>query len=428
LKRILSMVILCLLVLIPVVRTQAATATVSVTLPATLRPGMTFTATVSMNGTGLEGIRGDIVYNANLLTLNSYRSALSSWDITLTKGGSGANSTLSILGVINGLTADINKNTVIVTMNFTVKTNIVGTRILISPSSSLKVSDITHEFTPSLVAGSRTVSAPLSGNADLKSLVIGSASLDPAFSPATIEYAVTVPFDVAKLSVTAAPSDASSRVAVDDVELTPGGATDVRIVVTAANGATKTYVLHATRAQDPNYKPSNDATLRDLTVDGFYLSPAYSADSESTTYLVLLPYEIDEIRVRGLPTYGKASAASTGNTGIIAGIDRVVKVVCTAEDGITTKEYTIIARRALPFDPKASPALSPTPTPAPTALQPTLEEPTATPVPQTGFDGNDSDFPVVGTVVVILVTFGLGIFLMNVVMRKVSLKGHPHDP
>lgn len=50
------------------------------------------------------------------------------------------------------------------------------------------------------------------------------------------------------------------------------GVNTVTIKVTAANGATKSYTIDATRQQDPNYKPSTDASLAALTLEGATLS------------------------------------------------------------------------------------------------------------------------------------------------------------
>ena len=143
--------------------------------------------------------------------------------------------------------------------------------------------------------------------------------------------------------MTATAADGKAKVSVDSPTLTVNGTTKVSVTVTAESGATKTYTISVKRAQDPNYVPSGENDLSDIKIDGFMLSPGFSADEDE--YVVWLPYEVDSIKVSGSAADGKATVEVVGGDNLVAGEDNIVKVICIAENG-EKKEYTIIAKRA----------------------------------------------------------------------------------
>ncbi|MDE5830438.1 MAG: cadherin-like beta sandwich domain-containing protein, partial [Clostridia bacterium] len=91
-----------------------------------------------------------------------------------------------------------------------------------------------------------------SSNANLKSLNLSNGSLSPSFNSSVTEYTVSVPYEVSKINVNAVADDANAKVAVSSPELVAEGTTNITIKVTAENGASKTYVIKATRGKDPN--------------------------------------------------------------------------------------------------------------------------------------------------------------------------------
>lgn len=144
---------------------------------------------------------------------------------------------------------------------------------------------------------------------------------------------------------------------------------------------------------------SSNNDLSGITVDGFLLSPVFSADK--TQYLVWLPYETESITVSGTAADSKASVTVEGGANLVAGQDNEIKVICTAEDG-TQKVYTVIAKRAAAHGGSTEPTVPPTqptqpaeptvpPTTAP-ATQPTTQpvtptEPTASVQPGEAAEG-----------------------------------------
>lgn len=115
------------------------------------------------------------------------------------------------------------------------------------------------------------------------------------------------------------------------------------------------YTISVKRAQDPNYVASSNNDLSGIAVDGFLLSHVFS--TENTQYVIWLPYETENVTVSGTAADGKASVTVEGGSGLLAGQNNEVKVICTAEDG-SQKIYTVIAKRAAAHDGSTEPQQS----------------------------------------------------------------------
>lgn len=191
-----------------------------------------------------------------------------------------------------------------------------------------------------------------SSNNDLSGLTVNNAIISPTFNAATTNYTASVPFDVTQLNVTATTADSKATVSISNPNLIPNETINVKVMVTAENGAKKTYTIAVTRAQIPNPVASSNSNLSNINVSGFLLSPEFSADQ--TQYVIYLPYETEALTINGTPADNKASVTIEGCNDLIAGADNEIKVICTAEDG-TQKVYTVIAKRAAAHDDNAEP-------------------------------------------------------------------------
>ena len=409
-KRILALLAVVVLLVALAAPVQAATTvTVGITGPASVRVGSTLTVNVNLNisgGTpGLVNFRIFVQYNAAQLAYQGVGNRLAGWNYSA--DAAAVPGQILVLANDTDFTHAINASKRVFTVTFRVNNTAmnygdrvhayVATSSASDPTYVSSTASTTTEYTLAQTQYTTTLLAPLSGNADLKSLSVAGAKLDPAFAAGTTEYACSVPFETAKATIAAVPSDAGAKVAVTSPDLVPGETTDAKVVVTAATGATKTYTIHIARAQDPNYKPGADATLSNLAVEGFLLSPFFDAAKDS--YVLWLPNEVEGVSVVATPTDRKAKAAVTGADGFVAGQDNPIAVVVTAEDGTTTKTYTIVAKRALPWDgsvtpqPTLPPGVTPTPTPPP-------------------FQRDDAAFPYIPVAVVMAVSIAGGIALM----------------
>ena len=96
-----------------------------------------------------------------------------------------------------------------------------------------------------------TVSAEAGASADagLKSLKISPGTLTPEFSADVTEYSASVGPDVTKIAVSAEASDEGATVTVNGSSDLQMGENTVNCVVTAADGQTRTYVIHVTKTE-----------------------------------------------------------------------------------------------------------------------------------------------------------------------------------
>jgi hypothetical protein len=155
------------------------------------------------------------------------------------------------------------------------------------------------------------------------------------------------------------------------------GLNPITVTVTAEDGTPQSYTNAVTRLP-----ASSDAELTSLSVSPGTLSPAFSA--AQTAYTVGVPTGVDSITVTAALNAGATAVQSPGTTlgtpvSLTAGVPETITVTVTAEDGTTTKSYTITATRAAAAD----------------TANPKLAQITINGVPVPGFDpSNAGPYPV----------------------------------
>ena len=331
----------------------------------TLRAGDTFTLSYAASGTDLQGLDLRLTYDSSNLTYSGYKFNLgSSW---AQPSGDGSHI------VTYDTTGTGFSSKTVVTYTFKVKSGVApGTKL--TASISCTISDSKGASSSAGASWSATVAQPLSGDAALKDLWCDNAELD--FTGGT-EYSLTVPFEVSSLDLDWSRSHSGSKVSVSGNSLSVGSNT-VTVTVTAENGNTKRYYIYVTRQQDPNYVPSTDAALSGMTPSVGTLSPVFHTDV--TDYVLYVPYETTALTISGSARDSKALGVSTLREVLVlpeespaegeeAPADKdasgepapepepeyrtladdeplpegetVYTVTCTAEDGVTTKSYTV---------------------------------------------------------------------------------------
>ena len=213
----------------------------------------------------------------------------------------------------------------------------------------------------------------LSNDATLSGLALSGVALE--FDPATITYTAQVGNDVAETTVTPTVNDDGATYAVrldgasDDDGTIPlaVGENAISVLVTAEDGeTTRTYTVTVTRAEAPP-ELSNDATLSGLTLSGVTLE----FDSDTTGYTSEVGNDLAETTVTPTvnddgATYAVRLDGSAGDDGTVplAVGENAISVVVTAEDGETTRTYTVTVTRAeaATSGPTVSIALSPSDT------------------------------------------------------------------
>ena len=197
----------------------------------------------------------------------------------------------------------------------------------------------------------------VSGNANLSNLVLSTGTLLPVFASGTISYAANVSNATTSLIVTPTLADNTATVKVNGVTVASGSASGaislavgtnmVATVVTAQDGTTtKTYTLTVTRA------PSSNANLSSLVLSAGTLTPGFASATTSyaasvtnvTTSLTVTPTVADgtaTVKVNGVIVL---SGSPGGPISLAVGANTIAAVV-TAQDGTTTKTYTVIVTR-----------------------------------------------------------------------------------
>jgi uncharacterized repeat protein (TIGR02543 family) len=87
---------------------------------------------------------------------------------------------------------------------------------------------------------------------------------------------------------------------------------------------------------------SADATLSSLTVSEGTLSPAF--DPATTAYTLSVPNSVSSISIAAVANHAEARVSGAGSKELSEGAN-TISIVVTAEDGITTKTYTVTITR-----------------------------------------------------------------------------------
>lgn len=312
-------------VLLPV---QADAASSALSGSSTIQAGSTVTLTLSISGSNIMGVDATLEYDSNVLEYTNYNQQISGWTMD--------NSNLKFL--LYGVNSPINSTTNVLSVTFRVKSGLESGTALTARFKNIQVSDGSTDQSLSDAVWNGTVDAPLSSNCDLSSLTCSNATLSPAFSKGTTYYSATVPYSVESLNLSYKTADGAARVSVSGNTLVVGDNT-VTVTCTAATGAKKNYTISVTRQQDPNYKPSTNALLKELTLDVGTLSPAFSG--AVTEYVAYVPYETHSATLSGVAKDEKALKVTESTMQLTREGDNVMSVTCTAEDGVTAKTYTV---------------------------------------------------------------------------------------
>ena len=333
-KKIISCLIVIALV-VSLVPAAFAAGSASLSGPSVVRAGDTITLSFSAGG-GIYGGSGSVSYDASQLTLQGYSQTVGgSWVVEFNGN--------NFVFYDNSMASPINGSATIFTATFAVNSGLAtGTGVSVS-ASGVTLSDGQQDMGAGSPTYSTTIAAPLSNNCNLASLTVSNAAISPAFSAGVTEYAVSVPYSVSALSLSAAAEHPGAQVTINNPQLAAASTTAVSVTVTAENGATKTYTIYAFREQDPNYVPSANANLQELTVEGYQLSPAFAVDV--TQYYVWLPYETETIAISGTAEDGRSSVTVGEYAELTPGKGTPIPVTVTAEDG-TQLVYTVTVVRA----------------------------------------------------------------------------------
>jgi autotransporter-associated beta strand protein len=203
------------------------------------------------------------------------------------------------------------------------------------------------------------VTARAGANAFLDYLLPDAGSLVPAFNAATTNYTDTVNYSISSIAITPYASDINATIKVNGTVVASGmasgpislsvGTTNIKTVVVSQDlSVTNTYVVAVTRSP-----ASTNADLSDLVPSVGALSPAFA--SNTLSYAISVPYATSNMTVT--PTAAEPFATITVNgSGVVSGAssgsialnvgNTIITTVVTAQNGSTTKTYTVTVTRS----------------------------------------------------------------------------------
>lgn len=160
--------------------------------------------------------------------------------------------------------------------------------------------------------------------------------LSPAFDPETLEYNVSVDYEIDNVIV-----DASLKETLNDIEglgeydLNTGN-NDITITVSYLDKGSRNYIIHINRAK------CSDNSLKSLQVAEGLIDPIF--DPDTLEYSVNIPYEYDSATVIYETNSEDATVEIKNNTDLEIGVTKDIEVIVTAEDG-STRTYIIHATK-----------------------------------------------------------------------------------
>ena len=191
----------------------------------------------------------------------------------------------------------------------------------------------------------------------LASLVLDHVTLVPAFTPTTLTYHADVANSVLSTTVTPVATTVNASITVDGVVVPSGNASApvalvagdnvITVSVVAQDGTTRTYTVTLTR------NPSNNANLSALSLSVTSLDQRFQPSL--THYTAATGFFGTSTLVRATAEHAGATLglsqvlpeprSSDGYVELSVGTT-TLRVVVTAEDGVTTQTYSIAVERA----------------------------------------------------------------------------------
>lgn len=177
-------------------------------------------------------------------------------------------------------------------------------------------------------------------NSKLKVLRLQYEGISPEFNSDIFEYYITVVEEIEGSEVTAIPENTNANVSITGNTNWEMGLNTISIIVESENKTKKTeYKIYVTRT---NNKETANANLDNLAIKDMTLTPEF--DSNITKYKVDVPNETTELYMLAITHNEKATFEIIGNKDLKIGDNNII-ITVTAENGITTKKYEILAHR-----------------------------------------------------------------------------------
>ena len=174
----------------------------------------------------------------------------------------------------------------------------------------------------------------------LRDIKIDGEEIEPQFDQFITDYVIAIGEDKDTIDIEAITDDPNATAEVIGDTNLKTGVNDFEIKVTAEDGTTtNSYYLHITKGD----QEKANANLKNLEVRGLQLNPAFN--DKDINYLVEYEGYIDSLDITATPENEKAKVEILDNNNFSSTL-HIVTIKVTAEDGVTTKEYKLTAKKA----------------------------------------------------------------------------------
>lgn len=353
-KRILSMLVMFIFaILLMTIKSDAASLSIS-TSKSSVAPGGTFTVTVTVSG-GAGNITTSVSNGSGGKTgfLDN-----GSYSFTCTAGSSGS-VTISASGVVGDYATEKDQNkSASRTVQIVKPSSNSGGSSSGGSSNNNNLSGGNSSNSSGGNYGGGTTSNNSGGSTSkpnnnttpaekekskdstLSALTVKEGAITPEFNKDIKEYALSIPYEISEVNVTATPNDSKATVAVEGNKELKEGENTVTVKVTAEDGSTSNYVIKVTRKRVP-------VALKSLVIkyenqEGelveIPLAPAFGFDKLEYT-LEDLEYWVEKLSIEAIPNIEGATVDIQGADNLQTGENTItITVKIKAEDAKDVKE------------------------------------------------------------------------------------------
>ena len=189
-----------------------------------------------------------------------------------------------------------------------------------------------------LILGIKSVFAENKNNNPLlMNILIDGKEMETQFDPFISDYVLAT--NKEKITIEAKTDDPNAKAQIIGNTNLSVGINNIEIKVTAEDGVTtQSYYLHITRG-DVN---KANANLKNIEIEGYELNPQFN--KRDVEYLIKYTQDIKNLNIKATPESNQAKVEIINNSNFNS-LYHVVTIKVTAEDGITTKEYKIRAKK-----------------------------------------------------------------------------------
>ena len=171
-------------------------------------------------------------------------------------------------------------------------------------------------------------------DSSLKDITLSSGKI--SFDKDTLEYKVTVEYNIDKMKIEATPNSAKSKVTINGNEDLSVGDNVFKISVEAENGKVTVYTINIVR-KEQGEKISNNNSIKSITIKN------HSIDFKSNVYKYTIKANEDELDLTITLDDENATYKIIGNSELKNGSE--VKIKVTAENG-DEKTYTLVIKKS----------------------------------------------------------------------------------